>query len=234
MHIPDGYLGPATYAGMFGLTSVFWLAAVKKVKKDFASRPLGHVPYLAMSAAFSFLIMMFNIPIPGGTTGHATGGAIIAILLGPWAAVLTVSIVLIVQALMFGDGGITSLGANCFNIAVAMPFVSHWVYKSIAGARPGPNKRTSIAAFAAGYAGLFAAAVLTSIELGIQTVIAVDQAGRPLYSPYPIGIALPVMAIEHLALFGPMEGMLTMAVLRYFMKHDPQFLNLKLKADAGP
>ena len=87
MHIPDGYLGPQTYLPLFGVSFAFWSIALKKWKKELATK---HIPYLAMAAAFSFLIMMFNIPIPGGTTGHAVGGGIIAILLGPWAAVVAV------------------------------------------------------------------------------------------------------------------------------------------------
>ena len=86
-----------------------------------------------MAAAFSFLIMMFNVPIPGGTTGHAVGAGIIAILLGPWTAVIAVSVGLIIQAIVFGDGGITAIGANCFNIAVVMPFVSYGVFRLIRG-----------------------------------------------------------------------------------------------------
>ena len=120
MHIPDGYLSPQTYIPLYGVSVGFWVIAQRKLKKQLA---LKHVPYLAMAAAFSFLIMMFNIPIPGGTTGHAVGAAIIAILLGPWTAVMAVSVVLIIQAIVFGDGGITAIGANCFNMAVVMPFV---------------------------------------------------------------------------------------------------------------
>ena len=137
MHIPDGYLGPQTYIPLYGVSVGFWAIAQKKLKKQLSVR---HVPYLAMSAAFSFLIMMINIPIPGGTTGHAVGAGIIAILLGPWTAVLAVSVVLIIQALVFGDGGITALGANCFNMAVVMPFVSYGIFKFIKGKAEGGSK----------------------------------------------------------------------------------------------
>ena len=100
------------------------------MKKELSTK---QIPYLAMAAAFSFLIHMFNIPIPGGTTGHAVGAGIIAILLGPWTAVMAVSVVLIIQAIVFGDGGITAIGANCFNMAVVIPFVSYWVFRLING-----------------------------------------------------------------------------------------------------
>src|SRR4030067_1429746 len=123
MHIPDGYLGPQTYVPLYGVSIIFWSIAQKKLKKQLS---LKHVPYLGMAAAFSFLIMMFNIPVPGGTTGHAVGAGIIAILLGPWAAVIAVSVVLIIQAVAFGDGGITAIGAHCFKMAGATPFLSSW------------------------------------------------------------------------------------------------------------
>jgi cobalt/nickel transport system permease protein len=216
MHIPDGYLSPQTYIPMFGLAAAFWSVALRKIKTGLSHR---HIPYLAMAAAFSFLIQMFNIPIPGGTTGHAVGGGIIAILLGPWSAVLAVSIVLIIQALVFGDGGITAIGANCFNMAVIMPFVSYWVFRLVKGhARTG--KRVLVAAFMAGYAGLFMASMSTAVQFGIQPLIAQDSQGLPLYAPYPLSIAIPAMAIEYLLLFGILEGIVTALILRYFMKNE--------------
>jgi cobalt/nickel transport system permease protein len=150
MHIPDGYLSPQTFVPLYGVSFVFWAVALKKLKKELSAK---YIPYLAMAAAFSFLIMMFNVPIPGGTTGHAVGGAIIAILLGPWAAVLAISVVLIIQAIVFGDGGITAIGANCFNMAVVIPFVSYWVFKLIKG-DANSGARFYVAAFLAGYIGL--------------------------------------------------------------------------------
>jgi cobalt/nickel transport system permease protein len=122
MHIPDGYLGPQTYIPLFTAMLPLWAKASRVLKRTLRAR---HVPLFAMSAAFSFIVMMFNIPIPGGTTGHATGAAIVAILLGPWAAILSVSVALIIQALLFGDVGITAVGANCFNIAVVIPVVAY-------------------------------------------------------------------------------------------------------------
>jgi cobalt/nickel transport system permease protein len=221
MHIPDGYLSPQTYAPMIGIAAAFWAIALRKIKKNLSHR---HVPYLAMAAAFSFLLQMFNIPIPGGTTGHAVGGAIIAILLGPWAAVLAVSIVLIIQAIIFGDGGITAIGANCFNMAVVMPFVSYWVFRLVRGSAT-EGKRVWIAAFLAGYIGLFMASMMTAIQFGIQPIIAQDAEGKPLYAPYPLEIAIPIMAIEHLALFGIIEGVVTAMILKYFMKHEMELIH---------
>ena len=216
MHIPDGYLSPQTFVPLYGASFVFWAIALKKIKKELSTK---YIPYLAMAAAFSFLIMMFNIPIPGGTTGHAVGGAIIAILLGPWAAVLAISVVLIIQAIVFGDGGITAIGANCFNMAVVMPFVSYWVFKLIKG-DANSGKRFYVAAFLAGYIGLSVAATLTGFEFGIQPMIASAPDGKPLYAPYPLSIAVPAMALEHLLVFGIVEGMVTALILKYFVKHE--------------
>ncbi len=91
------------------------------------------MPYLALAAAFSFVIMMFNVPVPGGSSGHAVGSALVAIILGPWAAVVTTSVALLIQCLVFGDGGITAFGANCFNMGTVIPFVGYFLYKMIAG-----------------------------------------------------------------------------------------------------
>ena len=84
---------------------------------------------LGIGTSLSFLIMMFNLPAPGGTSAHAVGAVLIAILLGPWASCLAVSVALAMQALLFGDGGILAFGANAFCMAVVMPFVGYAVYK---------------------------------------------------------------------------------------------------------
>jgi cobalt/nickel transport system permease protein len=228
MHIPDGYLSPQTYIPFYGVSLAFWSIALKKMKKALSAR---HVPYLAMAAAFSFLIMMFNIPIPGGTTGHAVGGGIIAVLLGPWTAVIAVSVALIIQALVFGDGGITAIGANCFNMAVVMPFASYWVFRLIR--RNSMNAvRLSVAAFLSGYVGLSAAAAVTGIEFGIQPLIAHGPGGRPLYAPYPLSVALPAMVLEHMLVFSVLEGVVTVLLLRYFLKYEPDLVYALRKREA--
>ncbi len=220
MHIPDGYLSPQTYIPLYGISVSFWAMAQRKLK---AQLSIKHIPYLAMAAAFCFVIMMLNIPIPGGTTGHAVGAAIIAILLGPWTAVLAVSVVLILQALLFGDGGITAIGANCFNMAVVMPFVSYGIFKWVRGkSKRGP--RVALSGFLSGYLGLVVAALVTAIEFGIQPLIAVGTDGRPLYAPYPLSVAVPAMLLEHLFPFGLIEGLITMLLLKYFLKYEPDLV----------
>src|SRR5579871_5344140 len=104
MHIPDGYLSPTTCFGLFGAAAPFWYVALQRMKKLLHTRA---VPLLSLVAAFSFVIMLFNLPLPGGTTGHAVGMGIASIVLGPWGAILSISTALIIQAVLFGDGGIT-------------------------------------------------------------------------------------------------------------------------------
>jgi cobalt/nickel transport system permease protein len=220
LHIPDGYLSPQTYIPLYGLAVAGLGIALKKMQRDV---PAKYIPYLAMAAAFSLLIQMFNIPIPGGTTGHAVGAGIVALLLGPWTAVVAVSVVLIIQALIFGDGGITAIGANCFDMAMVMPFVSWFVFRIIAGNRR-DGARFYTATFLSGYLGLTAAALSTAFFLGIQPIIASGLDGRPLYAPYPLSIALPIMAMEHLLLFGIIEGIVTLSLMKYFVKHESSLI----------
>ena len=217
MHIPDGYLSPQTYIPFIGIFVTAAAVAVRKVNNEVSAR---NIPYLGMAAAFSFIIMMFNLPIPGGTTGHAVGSAVIAILFGPWAATVAVSVALIIQALVFGDGGITAIGANCFNMAVFMPFVAYYIFKLFCN-NAASKVRVYIVAFISGYLSLVMAAILTAVEFGIQPMIATTSDGKALYCPYDLGIAIPAMAIEHLLLFGIVEGIITALIVSYFLKNEP-------------
>jgi len=98
MHIPDGYLSPKTCGVLYAAMATIWYLAARKVQKTLHAK---QIPLLALSAAFTFVIMMFNIPIPGGSTGHMVGGVIVACVLGPWAAVISISTALVIQALLF-------------------------------------------------------------------------------------------------------------------------------------
>lgn len=221
MHIPDGYLGPATYGAMYAVTVPFWAAASRKVNRTLKAR---QVPFLAIGAAFSFVIMMFNIPIIGGTTGHATGATLIAVLIGPWAALIAVSVALIIQAILFGDGGITAIGANCFNMAVAGVFTGYGVYRLVAGAAGVQSTRRWLGGAVAAYVSLNVSALLTAVQLGIQPLLERTPDGQPLYSPFPLSLAVPAIALEHLFLFGFVEAAVTALVIRYFQKNDPEML----------
>jgi cobalt/nickel transport system permease protein len=221
MHIPDGYLGPATYGTLYAVTVPFWAVASWRLNRTLKAK---QAPFLAIGAAFSFVIMMFNIPIIGGTTGHATGATLIAILLGPWAAMISVSVALIIQAVLFGDGGITAIGANCFNMAVAGVFSGYAVYRLIAGRAAVLSRRRWIASAVAAYVSLNVSALLTAVQFGVQPLLERSADGQPLYSPFPLAIALPAMAIEHLLVFGFIEAAVTALVIKYFQKNDPEML----------
>ena len=217
MHIPDGYLSPETYIPLDGVFVLFTAIAVKKVKKEVSAR---NIPYLGMAAAFSFIIMMFNLPVPGGTTGHAVGSAVIAIIFGPWTATIAVSVALIIQALIFGDGGISVIGANCFNMAIFMSFAAYFIFK-IFSINLEKKARVLVAAFISGYLSLVMAAILTATELGLQPLITSATDGKFIFFPYSLKVAIPAMAIEHLLLFGIVEGIITSAVVSFFLRSEP-------------
>ncbi|WP_432663559.1 cobalt transporter CbiM [Wukongibacter baidiensis] len=220
MHIPDNYISPSTCATL-GIAMVpIWRRASMKVKKELTRQKM---PLLGICAAFSFLIMMFNIPLPGGTTGHAVGAALVAILLGPYSAVIAVTIALAIQALFFGDGGILALAANCFNLAFVMPFTASYIFKIIRDIFSS-ERGEYIGAFAAGYISLNIAALITAIEFGIQPLLFTDGAGLPLYSPYGLEIAIPAMMIPHLLVAGILEGFVTAAVYGYVKKVSPDVI----------
>lgn len=219
MHIPDGYLSPQTYVPLYAVFISAAAVAIKKLKKAVDKKM---VPYLGMASAFSFLLMMFNVPVPGGSTGHAVGGAIIAILFGPWVAFIAVSVALIIQAIVFGDGGITAIGANCINMALILPFAAWFSFKLIAG-KSASKIRLNMASFFSGYISLNITALVTAIEIGIQPLIAKSLNGTPLYAPFPLKITLPAMVIDSL-FFGLIEGLVTLFIFRYFYKNHQELI----------
>ncbi|WP_102398945.1 cobalt transporter CbiM [Haloimpatiens massiliensis] len=216
MHIPDNYLSPSTCAVMGVAMVPVWKRTVTKVKKELSKKKM---PLLGVCAAFSFLIMMFNVPAPGGTTAHAVGAALIAIILGPYAACIAVTIALLIQALFFGDGGILAFGANTFNMAFIMPFVAYYVFNSIKSKVKG-EKGEYVAVFIAGYISLVIAALCAAIEFGIQPMIFKDAAGAALYCPYALNVAIPAMILPHL-IIGLLEGVVTAGVYAYIKKLSP-------------
>lgn len=221
VHIPDGYLGPSTYLALWIIMFAIWFYAGKKLSSELRSR---QVPLLALSAAFAFVIMMFNIPVPGGSTGHAVGGAIIGIVLGPWAAVISITVALALQALMFGDGGIYTLAANCFNMAVVMPFSAYYIYRLISRNTDIASSRRVMAAAVAGYISITLAAASTGFMFGIQPLLYHDASGMPLYMPYSLNITLPAMILEHLLAFGFIEALVTALIFAYIQRTDPSLI----------
>jgi cobalt/nickel transport system permease protein len=221
VHIPDGYLSPSTCAALYAGAAPFWWVALRRLKRTLHTRL---VPRLSLFAAFSFVVMMFNIPLPGGTTGHATGAALAAVVLGPSASILAVSTALAIQAFFFGDGGITTLGANCFNMAVVGTLISFAVYRTLAGRSPLASPRRMAAAGLAGYVAVNAAALVTAIEFGLQPMFFRDAAGAPLYCPYPLDVSVPAMMVGHLTVAGLAELVLTAGVVAFLQRTDVSLL----------
>ncbi len=219
MHIPDGYLAPQVAIPFAVLMVPVLGAAVKNVKKELKKKD---VPLLSVGAAFCFTVMMFNLPIPGGSSAHAVGAVLLAILLGPWAACIGVSVALAIQAVVFGDGGIMALGANCFNMGLVMPFVGYYTYKLIKGNSESFSTRALIAGFIAGYIGLNFAAFTTSLEFGSQYSLFQDASGTPLYFMFPLKVAVAAMMSEHLLIAGPVEGLVTFLGLTFVAKTYPE------------
>ena len=199
MHIPDGYLSPSTCAALYAGSGIGWYGALRRVRHSLTVRM---IPLISVFAAFSFVLMMFNLPLPGGTSGHALGVTIAAVVLGPSGAILAISIAIAIQALFFGDGGITTLGANCFNMAIVGSLVAYATYRFIASGAAISSRRRWIAAAVAGYIATNAAALITALEFGIQPIFFHDTRGVPLYAPYALGVAIPAMMIGHLAIAG--------------------------------
>ena len=231
MHIPDGYLSPATSIIMFLIILPFWVMGVRKLREKMTAR---NVPLIALIAAFSFIIMMFNIPIPGGTTAHAVGGALAAIILGPEIATMAISIALVIQAFFFGDGGILALGANCFNMAVVLPYVSYAIYEAISKNQLASSKRRIIGAALGGWAGLTVAAFFAGFEFGIQPLLFHTANGTPLYAPYPLSLSLPAMVLAHALVASPVEGLVTALVVAYLQRANQPALEFVKKNEFSP
>lgn len=230
MHIPENYLSPATCGVMAVAMVPVWVNAVKKVRQKV---PKEKLTLIGVLAAFSFIAMMFNVPLPGGTTGHAVGGTLIALILGPEAACIAVSIALLIQAVLFGDGGILAFGANCFNMAFVLPYVGYGVYSLIRKYAKSEGGEL-LAAGVGAYAGINAAAFVAALEFGIQPYIAHDAAGMALYCPYGLNIAIPSMMIGHLTLFGVVEVLFTVAVYAFVRRTSPGTIKTGEKTNLKP
>jgi cobalt/nickel transport system permease protein len=211
-----------------------WVHAVKKVQVEL---PKEKIPLVGVGAAFSFLAMMFNVPLVGGTTGHAVGGTLIALLFGPNAACIAVSVALFLQAVFFGDGGILAFGANCFNMAFVLPYAGYYIYtfiiKRFLKQGQGKSAIHYMAAAIGSYIGINAAAFCASIEFGIQPMLFTDSVGNALYCPYDLSVSIPAMMIPHLAVAGVVEAAFTVAVFAFVRKTAPNLIFQNIKVGKG-
>ncbi|KAB5607863.1 cobalt transporter CbiM [Bifidobacterium jacchi] len=226
MHIPDNFVSPSTGAVFWAVMIPIWVLCFRSVIRNSTPEKMA---YLGAGAAFSFLIMMFNVPTPGGTTAHGVGGALIALLLGPQYATVAVSVALLLQALLFGDGGLITLGANCFNMAFVLPFVAYGLYVGLRKVLPDGWKERA-AEFVAGYVGITLAAFCVALELGVQPLLFRDAAGQALYFPFSFAVTIPAMLIPHLAVAGVVEGLVTVVVVEFVRRTAPEIIEANVRA----
>ena len=203
MHIPDGFLDLWICALMYVISAVAIGYSAVKLKGTLESK---QVPLIGVVAAGIFAAQMLNWPIPGGTSAHLVGGAIAGILLGPYAGCLAMASVLTVQCLVFGDGGITALGANIFNMGIVDVFVGYAVFRALR------NFNQDVATFLAGWLGIWLAAIACGIEIGVSSIF-----------KYEIGVTVPTMGIWH-GILGIVEGIITMLVIRYIALRQPDII----------
>lgn len=207
MHIPDGFLS-APVSGVFYAVSAIVLAiAVWQTNRTLSERT---VPLMGVLAAFIFAAQMMNFPVAGGTSGHMLGGALAAILVGPWAAIVVMTAVIGVQALMFQDGGLAVLGANVFNMGILTAFVGFGVYWMVSVLSGGRRQVVLAGAFAAAWTSVMLAALLCSAELAVSDT-----------SPW--SVVLPAMMGVH-ALIGIGEGLITAGAVAFILATRPDLV----------
>ncbi len=211
MHIPDGYISPKVFVPFYLLFIPLFVKGIKKLRRQLNEEVL---PLLSSLTALSFIIMMFNIPIPGGTSGHALGAALIAIIFGPWAGFMAICLVLLLQALLFGDGGITTYAINAIAMGYVASFTGYYTYKLL------KNKISDkLNYFISGWTSIVLASVVVAIVLGIEPYIAKNINGVPIYFPYGLNITLPAIVGSHMLFFGIVEGIFTLFGVSYFKKY---------------
>lgn len=209
MHIPDGFLTLQIIIPAFIVAIIFWGISIKKIKIT-----EQQVPIMGLLTALFFAAMMMNYPIIGGTTAHLLGGAAIGLILGPFAGCISMSIILILQAFLFGDGGLTALGANVLNmgiIGIFLPCAMFLATNKIFKLKTTTSIFTTI--FISAFAGDLLAAISAGTELGLS---------QPIFQ-YGLSITLPAMAINH-SIIGVAEGIVTVIIIGTLLKLRPDVL----------
>ncbi len=209
MHIPDGYINPTTAATMFAVSILFLAWSWKKVKADY---PQSFVALLAISSAFVFAAQMINFPIVMGTSGHLVGGTFLAILLGPYAAMLSMTIVLLMQAFFFADGGLIAFGANVFNMAI-IGALSLFIVKLLTRNSKSPRRFAS-SVFIASWVSVVVAALVCGVEIGISPAFA-DVGGA--------AVTVPAMLFWY-SLIGLGEGVITTTLVMSLQRLQPAII----------
>ena len=207
MHIPDGFLDGRTAAASAALSAAGVGLALRRVRRELPPRK---IPLLGLSAAFLFAAQMVNFPVAGGTSGHLVGGALVAALLGPSAAIVVVTTVLIVQCFLFQDGGVMALGANIFNMAIVNSVAGYAIYRLVCRALAGTRGQVTAIAFA-GWCATVLAAICCAGELSWSGTI-----------PWPV--AFPAMTAVHM-LIGVGEGVISALVLLTVQRARPDLIS---------
>lgn len=205
MHVPDGFLSPQTYLPAYAIAAGGWVWAARVLRRRLDETLL---PRLAVLTALSFVLMSVMIPLPGGTSVHATGIGILAVVFGPWMTFAAVSLVLLLQALIFGAGGITVLPVNALAMGLAGSVAACLGYRLLERI----DERAAL--FAAGWLASVIPAALIALALGLQPAIAHQADGQPLFFPFGASVTLPALVIPHFIL-GVGEGLLTILVVRF-------------------
>jgi cobalt/nickel transport system permease protein len=208
MHIPDGFISPQTYLPLYAVAGVAWAVGMRRIRSALDERT---IPLLAVVTALAFVLSMIAVPLPGGTTVHATGIGLLAILFGPWVAFMSLSLVFLMQALLFGDGGITALPLNALAMGLAGSFTGYGVYKLL------HQWHAPTALFAGAATAVLLAALIVALVLGIQPLIASRADGTPLFFPFGLAITLPAVMLPHLAVAAA-EGVLTVMLFRFLVR----------------
>ncbi len=210
MHIPDGFLNIATVATTYVVSAGGVGNAVRIANKKLGEK---QVPLMGILAAFIFAAQMLNFPIAGGTSGHLIGAALAAILLGPWAAVLIMSCVLIAQCLIFQDGGLLALGANIFNMGIVASFSGYYLYRMATSLLGDGRRGKLIGGFIGAWGSVFLVSIVCAIELAVS-------------GASPFQVVLPAMAGFH-AFIGIGEGLITAGVLSLVLATRADLLQLQ-------
>lgn len=215
MHIPDGFLDVPTAATAAGLSVAGVGYALRQARRTVPPR---RIPLMGLTAAFVFAAQMLNFPVAGGTSGHLMGGVLVAVLLGPGAAVVVMTAVLIVQCLLFADGGLLALGANILNMAIVGPLLGYAAYRTVRRGVPGERGRL-VAVFVAAWSSTVVTAVVCAGELAWSGTVAWSA-------------AFPAMANVHM-LIGLGEGFITTLVLAAVHRTRPELLDDSAAGRAG-
>ncbi len=208
MHVPDGFLSPQTYVPAFVVAAGAWAYAARQLQRRLDETLL---PRLAVLSALGFVLMSVMLPLPGGTSVHASGIGILAVVFGPWLTFAVVSLVLLLQALVFGAGGITVLPVNALAMGLAGSAAACLGYRLLKGL----DERAGL--FAAGWLAAVVPAVLIAIVLGVQPAIAHTADGQPLFFPFGLSVTLPAVVVPH-AILGVGEGLLTVLVVSFLRR----------------